>query len=204
MLTITVRFFNIYKNAIAYQLIICIFLDLASVETIQAVVRKKQEKISIIKLRSQLFLRFRITVRKVVEPRLTSKVKKIDEDFKGDYFVENCDNLDRDMDYSFFLKQLEKDLKAGHLSSFLRAKGIVDLADLFSTCEFALKGDKQAFDYAHHRTGLYYIEEEVSHCNSLFSAPFDKAGTLDMIKHVSYSEAMQMNCRKMVDYLSRL
>lgn len=173
-------------------------------ETIQAVVKQNQEKISIIKLRTQLFLRFRLAVRKVVEPRLTATVKKIEEDPKGDYFVENNDNLNRDMEYAFFLKQLEKDLKAGYLSSFLRAKGIVDLADLFATCEFALKGDKQAFDHVYNRMGLYYIEEEVSYCNSLFSAPFDKESTLNLIKHVSFSEVLQMNCRKMVDYLSRL
>ena len=170
---------------------------IAKYEAFQA---ETKEKISLVLLR-QLYLRFRITAREMVETSLTEPVPRVEEIYKGDNFVGNIMNLKRELDYSYFLKQLLKDVQSGHLTSFLHRKGIDDVEEFYDVCEFAFTGDRQAFFQAR-PFNIYYIEEEIK-CDITFNDPFDKVGTLKAIENIS-SEVMQWNSRKVLDYLSKL
>ena len=174
--------------------------DLDVRETLQSSLR---EEISLIKLRTELFLPFRVAVKLIVQPKLSAKPKKICEEKEGDYLLENCSNADRDTDYSLFLKQFKLDVDSGSLDSFLSGIGIEDSKDFLGICEFALKGDREAFRHVH-QFWIYYMEEEVSDCDNQFLVEFDREGILELIGKVKYSESMSKNCLKMVDYLSKL
>ena len=161
-----------------------------------------REDISLIRLRTELFLRFRLAVRQIVEPRLSAKVEKIQEDVNnGDYFVENPFKIYSD--YSLFLKQFGLDLKSGNLDSFLLGIGIENDEEFFEICEFALEGDQEAFFHTR-PFGSYLMEEELSLSVIQFPDEFDREGILELIGKVNYSESMPKNCLKMVDYLSKL
>jgi len=157
-----------------------------------------------VRLRTELFLPFRLAVKQIVEPQLSAKPEKIQEEEKGDYFFENSSNVDRDTDYSLFLKQFKLDVESGDLDSFLLGIGIENAGEFFEICEFALKGDSEAYIHAYIISNSYYIEEEVSDCDDQFPNSFEREGILELIGKVKYSESMSKNCVKMVDYLSKL
>jgi len=161
------------------------------------------EQISLIKLRTELFLRFRLAAKLIVEPQLSVKPEKIQEDEKGDHFIENRVKVDRDSDYSLFLKQFNLDVESGELDSFLSGIGIENAGEFYEICEFAFKGDREAFLFVR-PFGVYLMEEEVSDCDDQFLDEFDREGILELIGKVKYSESMSKKCVKMVDYLSKL
>ena len=163
---------------------------------------KSKKAVALIELRTELFLRFRLAAKLTVEPQLSAKPEKIQEDEKGDHFIENRVKVDRDSDYSLFLKQFNLDVESGELDSFLSGIGIENAGEFFEICEFALKGDREAFLFVR-PFGVYFMEEEVSECDGKFHE-FDREGILEMIGKVKYSESMSKNCVKMVDYLSKL
>lgn len=89
-----------------------IFLGItAEFEAFQA---ETKEKISLVMLR-ELFLRFRVAAREVVEPILTRPVRRVIEKYKGENLECNILNLNRELDYSFFLKQVMEDVESGSL-----------------------------------------------------------------------------------------
>ena len=59
--------------------------------------------------------------------------------------MENRFKDNRDNDYSFFLNQLKFNVELGNLDSFLLGIGIENAGEFFEICQFALKGDKEAF-----------------------------------------------------------
>ena len=156
------------------------------------------------RLRTELFLPFRLAVRQIVEPQLSAKPEKIQEQEKGDYYFENSSNVDRDADYSLFLKQLKSDVELGNLDSFLSGIGILNAKEFLEICEFALKGDIESYLHALIFSDRYYMEEEVSDCVNEFPNSFDGEGIHELIGKVKYSESMSKNCLKMVNYLSKL
>ncbi len=161
---------------------------------------KPQTASALIELRTELFLRFRLAARAKLEDQLAAKIQTI----KKDYLAEKINhNLDRDFEYSFFLKQLKLDVLSGNLDSFLGGIGIEDSKDFLGICEFAFKGDQEAF-FQYRPFGNYYIEEEVSDCVDQFPVEFDGKGILKLIGKVKMSEPMPGNCVKMADYLSKL
>ena len=158
------------------------------------------EKISLDKLRNDLFVRFRVTEELIVEPKLSTKPERIQEEVKGYHFVENREDIDRDSDYSLFLKQLKSDVDSGKLDSFLSGIGIENAREFFEICEFALKGDQEAYKHVF-LFWNYYMEEEVIDCGNLFPDSFDRERILELIRKIKYSDVMQKNCFKMLDYL---
>jgi len=161
---------------------------------------KPQTASALIELRTELFLRFRLAARAKLEDQLTAKILRVNKD----YLAENIQhNLERDFEYSFFLKQLKLDVLSGNLDSFLSRIGIEDSKEFFEICEFAFKGDQEAF-FEIRPFGNYYIEEEVSDCINQFPNKFNRKGILKLIGKVKMSEPMPGNCVKMVDYLLKL
>jgi len=163
-----------------------------------------REDISLFKLRTELFLRFRLAARQIMEPQLSAKVEKIQEDcvkYYRNYYVQNP--LKIYPDYSLFLKQLRLDVESGSLDSFLLGIGIENAGEFFEICEFALEGDEEAY-YQARLLGNYPMEEELSLSVIQFPDEFDREGILELIGNVKYSESMPKNCLKMVDYLSKL
>ena len=148
--------------------------------------RKRQ---TLILLRSILFLRFRITVRKVMEPLLSEKVPQLDEDkFKGANLVANKEKNHRDVDYTLFLKQLEKDMRRGQLDFFSFNNILFPLEEFFKICEFALHGDREFFLKAR-PTDIYYMEEEVTQlsiCDAKFPDVFSQKAVLKEIDKLTY------------------
>ena len=155
-------------------------------------------------MRTELFLPFRLAVKQIVEPQLSAKSEKIQEEDKGDNCFENLFNVDRDTDYSLFLKQLKSDVELRNLDSFLSGIGILNAKEFLEICEFALKGDIESYLHALIFSDRYYMEEEVSDCVNQFPNSFDREGILELIGKVKYSESMSKNCVKMVDYLSKM
>jgi len=153
------------------------------------------EQLSLYHLRTELFLRFRLTVRQIVEPKLSAKVKM-------GYSVLNYENAHSD--YSLFLEQFWLDVELGNLDSFLLGIGIENAKEFYEICEFALKGDQEAFFQLHPSWIHYMMEEEVGDFEEMFPQAFDKKGILGYIGKVKYSESMPKNCVKMVNYLSKL
>ncbi len=111
--------------------------------------------------------------------------------------MENRFKDNRDNDYSFFLNQLKFDVELGNLDSFLLGIGIENAGEFFEICEFALKGDKEAFFHVFSIFGNYYIEEELSDDECIHS--FNRERILDLISKINYSESMQKNCVKMLE-----
>ena len=177
-----------------------IFIYLLELEQCLDIQGPAQTASALIELRTELFLRFRLAARSKLEDQLTAKILRVNKD----YYAENIDhNLDRDFEYSFFLKQLKLDVLSGNLDSFLGGIGIEDSKDFFEICEFAFKGDQEAF-FQYRPFGNYYIEEEVSDCIDQFPVEFDREGILKLIGKVKMPEPMPGNCVKMADYLSKL
>ena len=161
---------------------------------------KSKTAVALIELRTELFLRFRLAARAKLEDQLTAKILRVNKD----YLAENIHhNLNRDFEYSFFLKQFKLDVMSGNLDSFLGGIGIEDSKDFLGICEFAFKGDQEAF-FQYRPFGNYYIEEEVSDCENKFFLKFDRERMLELIGKVVMSESVPKNCVKMVDYLSKL
>lgn len=177
---------------------------------------------TLILLRSILFLRFRITVRKVMEPLLSEKVPQLDEDkFKGANLIFNKEKNNRDVDYTLFLKQLEKDMKRGHLDFLFFKNTMFSIEEFFQICEFALHGDREFFLKAR-PTDIYYMEEEVTPlniCEAKFPDAFDQKAVLEEIDKLTYNSRFvypylwsdifssydtEHKCRIMVLYLDEL
>lgn len=136
-----------------------------------------------------------------MEPLLSEKIREIVEKYKGGNLVANFTNKNRDVDYSFFLEQLDKDIKKGNLIPFFHQHGIESPVEFFEACKYALEGDKESFPIAC-PDSIYYIEEEIS--NEIeFPDPFDKDLILEAIENVS-SEITQLQCSRIVFYLSKL
>ncbi len=174
---------------------------------------------SLIVLRSILFLRFRVTVREVMEPLLSEKVPQLDDGkFKGANLLANKENIDRDVDYTFFLKQLKKDMESGRLDSFFLENNAFPLKEEFyETCEYALHGDREFFLNSR-PTDTYYMKEEISFiCDIEFLKEFDHEAVIEEIvkfdpsyhrfldnsynsRHDWCPEA-EVKCRKIASYL---
>ena len=153
------------------------------------------ERLSLYHLRTELFLRFRLTVRQIVEPKLSAKVKM-------GHSVLN--RVNAHSDYSLFLEQFWLDVELGNLDSFLLEIGIENAKEFYEICEFALKGDQEVFLQLHPSWNYYMMEEEVSDFDEMFPHAFDRKEILKLIGKVKYSESMPKNCVKMTDYLSKL
>ncbi len=137
----------------------------------------------------------------IVEPQLSAKPRKIEG--VEDYLVENRANLERNSDYSFFLKQFKLDVESGSLDSFLAGIEIENAKEFFEISEFALIGDKEVFLQVR-PFGLYYMEEELSGGCHQFPKEFERERILELISNVKYSETMIENCLKMLHYLPKL
>lgn len=191
-----------------------------------------KEKLSLALLRN-VYLRFRVTVRNLVEPKLSSElvphVLSEEENafnliYHGDYEIKHV------LDYSLFLNELNKGITSGDLVEFLNQMGISDLVEFYAVCEFALKGDQDIFFQIHpfdfefmedessaqtllsspfDREGTsnpfdFDFAEEESSTQTLFSCPFDKEGTIMAIDSISSHAIDKSNSLKLVDYMLKL
>lgn len=192
-----------------------------------------KEKLSLALLRN-VYLRFRVTVRNLVESKLSSElvpqVPSEEENafnliYHGDYEIKHV------LDYSHFLNELNKGITSGDLVEFLNQKGISDLAEFYDICEFALKGDQEIFFQIHpfdsefmeeesssqtqlsspfDREGTSnpfdfdFTEEESNRAQNLFSYPFDREGAIKAIDSISSHVINKSNSLKLVDYMLKL
>ncbi len=152
-------------------------------------------------LRKTLFLHFRVTVTKVMEPLLTEKVPRVTEESKGGHLVANHENINRMFDYSYFLKQLKMDVDRGNLDYFFSENKLESGHEFYEICEYALQGDKDAFLIAHPEE-VYYIEEEVS-CSIKFPNEFDRDAIFQEVDKLD-SEDIQEKCRRLTYNLEKL
>jgi len=131
---------------------------------------------------------------------LSEKVPRVVEPFKGGIgsnLFAQITNKNRVFDYSFFLKQLEKDVNNVNFVSSLLQHGIDDPVEFFETCKYALEGDRESFPISCPMS-IYYIEEEV--CATIeFPNSFDKDLIVKVIENVSL-ETTRLQCRRVVSY----
>jgi len=136
-----------------------------------------------------------------MKPHLTEKVPRVKEESKGGNLVEHCEENDRTVDYSFFLKQLKKDIKRGNIDALFAANNFESGREFYETCEYALHGDREAFLLSR-PSEVCYIEEEIS-CDIKFTNPFDEEAIFEEIEKIE-SEEIQQGCRRLVYYLGKL
>ncbi len=139
-------------------------------------------------------------MREVIEPLLTDKVVPIEEEL-GANFIANCANPNREVGYSFFLKQLDKDVKSGHLDSFF-LKYHFNSVQFHEACKFAIEVDRETF-FTPRPLDVYYIQEEVSavikfpkvfHCDDIY----------EIISRMKVSDDIDFKCRRINFYLNKL
>jgi len=155
----------------------------------------------LIVLRKTLFLRFRVTVREVIEPLLSEKVPDVKEKSKGENLVKKCEENERIVDYSYFLRQLNRDIKRGTLDNFFAANKFESGQEFYDICVYAIDGDREAFLLSR-PSEVCFIEEEIS-CDIKFTNPFDENAIFGEIEKLDSQETRQ-DCRRMVYYLSKL
>lgn len=191
-----------------------------------------KEKLSLALLRN-VHLRFRVTVRNLVEPKLSELVPKVlSEEEMAFSLIYHADEMKHVyLDYSLLLNQLNKGITSGNLDVFLNERGIYDLVEFYDICEFALKGDEKIF-FQIHPFDFDFIEEESNSQNllscpfdredainpfddyysmkeeissqTLFGCPFDREGTIKAIDNISSHAINKLNSLKLVDYMLKL
>ena len=157
---------------------------------------------SLIMLGPILFLRFRINARKVLEQHLSKKIiSKVLEEDKGSNFVKNHEDINRIVDYNFFLEQLDEDIKSGHLDAFFKENEFDSVDEFYEICEYALFGERKLYASAR-PNDIYYIQEEIS-CDIRFPAPLDRDL---MCRHIDkiICKSTQQKCRRILFYLEKL
>ena len=191
-----------------------------------------KEKLSLALLRN-VYLRFRVTVRNLVESKLSSKLapQVLSEEENAFNLIYHSDYETKHVsDYSHFLNELNKGITSGDLVEFLNQRGISDLIEFYDICEFALKDDKEIFFQIHpfdsefmeeesssqtqsspfDREGTSnpfdfdFTEEESNGTQNLFSYPFDREGAIKAIDSISSHAINKSKSLKLVDYMLKL
>lgn len=135
-----------------------------------------------------------------MEPLLTDKVVPIEEEVCAN-FIANVANSNREVGYSFFLKQLDKDIESGHLDSFFR-KHYFSKVEFAKICKLAIEVDREFF-FISRPLDAYYIQEEVSSVIK-FPKVFHSDDIYEIIYRMRVSDDIEHKCRRINLHLIKL
>lgn len=191
---------KVYTDKVLFKRIIINFGSIESPEYIKFLAYISNRK-SIIELGPILFLRFRINARKVLEQHLSKKVSQVLEEDKGSNLVKNHKDINRIVDYNFFLEQLDEDIESGHLDAFFKENEFEFVDEFYEICQYALFGERKLYASAR-PDDIHYIQEEIS-CDIKFPAPLDRDLMCRNIDKI-ICKSTQQKCLRILFYLEKL
>jgi len=116
-------------------------------------------------------------------------VPDVKEESKGGNLVGKCEENERIVDYSYFLRQLKRDIKRGNLDIFFAANKFESGQEFYDIYEYALQGDRDAF-LESRPSEVCFNEEEISY-DIKFTNAFDEEAIFGEIEKLDSQETRQ-------------